>query len=63
MTLSAYAYGSVAGVAAYVKHLASSAGTFDAATKPTLTEVEAFIEQRSAMLNACLAEAGYTIPI
>lgn len=63
MALADYAYGSVAGVVAYVRHLANASGTFDATTTPTLTEVEAFINQRSARLNACLAEAGYAVPI
>ena len=63
MPLSVNAYGSVAQVAAYVKHLCNASGTFDTTTKPTLTEVEQFIEQRSASLNACLAEAGYIVPV
>lgn len=63
MTLSSYAYGSVNGVAAYVKHLANTAGTFDTTTRPTAAEVETFIEQRSAQLNAWLAQAGYSVPV
>lgn len=62
MTLSPYAYGTVAQVAAYVKHLTSN-GTFDAASRPTAAQVEQFLEQRSALLNGCLAEAGYTTPV
>jgi hypothetical protein len=62
MTLSASAYGTVAQVAAYVRHLTTN-GTFDAASRPTAAQVEQFIEQRSAILNGCLAEAGYTVPV
>lgn len=63
MGISANSYGSVAGVAAYVKHMTNSSGTFDATTQPTLTEVEGFIDQMSAQLNGWLAAAGYSIPV
>jgi hypothetical protein len=61
MALNANSYGSVAGVEALVRHIAG-AGGFTIATKPTLAEVESFIDQRSAILNAWLGVAGYTIP-
>lgn len=63
MTLDANSYGSVAGTAAYVKRLTNASGTFDATTNPTLTEVEAFIDQTSDVLNGWLAAAGYVIPV
>lgn len=63
MTLDANSYGSVAGVAAYVRRLANSASTFDSVTRPTLTEVEEFINQCSDVLNGWLAAAGYVIPV
>lgn len=56
-------YGSIAGVAAYVKRLTSAAGTFDTTTKPTLTEVEAFLDQASDTLNGYLARNRYVIPV
>lgn len=56
-------YGTIAEVAAYVRRLANSAGTFDATTKPTQAEVEVFLTRRSNILNAWLAAAGYTIPV
>jgi hypothetical protein len=62
MALDANTYGSVAGVAAYVRRLANSSSTFDANTRPTLTEVEAFLDQCSDVLNGWLARAGYVIP-
>ena len=63
MTLSANAYGTVAEVEAYVAHLIESGSTFSATTRPTLAQVEQFIERRSAVLNGCLAENGYTVPV
>lgn len=62
MPISARSYGSVAGVASLTKH-ATTGGTFDGTTKPTLTDVEAFIDQRSALLNSKLTAAGHTVPI
>jgi hypothetical protein len=64
MALSASSYGTVAGVAAYVAHLLpTSKTTFDATTRPTITQVEAFLDQQSAKLNAWLAMSGYSTPV
>ncbi len=63
MTLDANTYGSVTGVAAYTRRLANSASTFDTITRPTLIEVEAFLDQCSDVLNGWLARAGYVIPV
>jgi len=63
MPLSANAYGTVAEVEAYTSHLIESGSTFSATTRPTLAQVEQFIERRSAMLNGCLAAAGYVTPV
>lgn len=63
MTLDANSYGSVTGVAAYTRRLANAASTFDTTTRPTLIEVEAFIDQCSDTLNGWLAAAGYVIPV
>lgn len=62
MTLSANAYGSVAGVAVYVRRLTDN-GSFTAATRPTVAEVEGFLEDQSAILNGWVARAGYSVPI
>ncbi|MBC8076957.1 MAG: hypothetical protein H7Y32_12845, partial [Chloroflexales bacterium] len=62
MALNANSYGSVAGVEAYVAHL-TAAGVFTVSTRPTLAQVEGFIDQMSARLNAWLAQAGYGIPV
>jgi len=58
-----YDYGTPAGVARYVRHLCNTAGVFDTATRPTLADVEAFLEERSNQLNAWLAQAGYVVPV
>lgn len=55
-------YGTVAGVAAYTRHRANAASTFDTATRPTLLEVEAFLDQCSDVLNGWLHRSGYVIP-
>lgn len=63
MPLDSNTYGSVAGVAAYTRRLTNSASTFDTSTRPTLAEVEAFLDQCSDTLNGWLASAGYVIPV
>jgi len=63
MPLDGNSYGSVVGVAAYVKRLANNASTFDTTTRPTITEVEAFLDQSSDTLNGWLARSGYVIPV
>ena len=64
MTLSANSYGSVAEVVAYVRHLLTNqATTFSPSTRPTLAEVERFIDRRSARINAVLARNGYAVPV
>jgi hypothetical protein len=63
MALDTNTYGTVAGVAAYVRRLANSSAMFDATTRPTLTEVEAFLDQCSDVLNGWLVRSGYVIPV
>jgi hypothetical protein len=63
VTLDANTYGTVVGVTAYVRRLANSNSTFDTTTRPTLVEVEAFLDQCSDVLNGWLARAGYVIPV
>jgi hypothetical protein len=63
MALDANSYGSVAGVAAYTRRLANLDSTFDQDTRPTLVEVEAFLDQCSDTLNGWLSAAGYVIPV
>ena len=62
MTLNANSYGTVAEVQALTgRYLAS--GAYTTGTRPTLAQVETFIDNASATLNVMLAKAGFAIPI
>jgi hypothetical protein len=64
MALSAYAYGTVARVLAYTGHVIDNGNEeFSISSTPTLAQVETFLEQRSALLNGCLANVGYLTPV
>lgn len=63
MALAANSYGDVEEIAALVPLRAGGAGVFDDSTRPTLATVESETDQVSAMLNAILADAGFTIPV
>jgi NaMN:DMB phosphoribosyltransferase len=63
MAIGANSYASVAEVEALAPHYATSSGSFDATTRPTLTEVERFIDRVSGTLNVLLAEAGFAVPV
>lgn len=62
MPVSARSYGSAAGVAAYVG-VYTAAGVFSTSTKPTLANVENWIDQVSALLNTALAKRGFNVPL
>ncbi len=62
MAIGANSYGSAVGIAAFVPNYAST-GTFTTGTRPTLAQVEGWIDSVSGILNSILAEAGFTIPI
>ncbi len=66
MAVAAHSYGTAVGVAAFVPRWAASTGdaaTFTGGTVPTLAQVEGYIDAISGMLNAMLAEAGFTVPV
>ena len=63
MALDASSYSSVADVLALTRHFLDGANTFDDATRPTLTEVEGFIDDVSADLNDAIRACGLAIPI
>lgn len=63
MAVGANSYGSAAGVAAEVPRLAGSGEAFTSTTRPTLAQVETFIDEVSAMLNMKLAQEGFAIPL
>lgn len=62
MAIGANSYGSVAEVAALTARYLSG-GTYTTTTRPTLAQVEKFIDNASATLNVMLANVGFSIPI
>lgn len=62
MAIGDNSYGTVAEVAALTLRY-THAGSYDATTRPTLTQVETFVDRVSAILNVLLAEAGFAIPV
>jgi len=63
MTIRADSYGSVEAVAALTRHLLDGAPMFNESTRPTLTEVEGFIDRWSAVLNVALLSNGTAAPV
>jgi hypothetical protein len=45
---------------AYTRHLLDGHSSFDALTRPTVTELEKFIDRASGLLNNCILGAGFT---
>lgn len=62
MAVGANSYGSAADVAALVPRYTSS-GSFLTTTRPTLAQVESWIDSTSATLNVILARSGFAVPI
>ena len=62
MTLRGDSYGTSDEVLAFTKHLLSGEETFNAATRPTDTEVDKFIDRASGILNVALEGVGLTTP-
>lgn len=63
MAISANSYSSVSEVVALTRHMLDGPSTFDEATRPSLSEVEKFIDQISAELNDAIRACGLAIPI
>jgi hypothetical protein len=63
MTLRADSYGTVVEVTAYTRHLLSGYTAFNSTTRPTVTEVEKFIDRCSGILNSALRGQGLTTPV
>jgi len=55
-------YGTAAGVGA-LSALWSDSGTFTASTRPTLTVVNGWLDDVSALVDTALSDQGFTVPI
>jgi hypothetical protein len=56
-------YGDTGEVATLTPRYANTSKLFDAATRPTLLEVESWCDQVSAIINGMLSEEGFSIPM
>jgi hypothetical protein len=63
MAIRADSYSSTTEVKAYTRHLLDGQQTFNAITRPSVTELEKFIDRSSALLNVSLMAAGFVTPI
>lgn len=64
MAIGTNSYGTIAGVASLTpRYLDKDSNTFDGDTRPTLIQVESFIDQVSGMLNSYLSQEGFSIPV
>jgi len=62
MAIHANSYGSAAEVAA-LSQMWTASGVFSTTTRPTLAQVESFIDQISGIMNIALSKQGFSIPI
>ena len=60
MTIRADSFSSAAEVTAYTRHLLDGQSAFNSTTRPTVTELEKFIDRASGVLNVAIAAAGFT---
>lgn len=60
MAIRADSFSSVDEVRGLTRHLLDGHTTFDSDTRPTLTEIEKFIDRASALVNAALSKFGFT---
>lgn len=63
MAISASSYGTTAGVASLTKQYTNGAGDFDDGTKPSVTMVEGWINEVSAIINVVMANNGLSVPV
>lgn len=63
MTIRNDSYGSADGVMALTRHLLDGAPKFSSLTRPTLAEVEGFLDRWSAMLNVALINREVAVPV
>jgi hypothetical protein len=63
MAIGAHSYGSTAAIAGMAPRFANRSGEFDATTRPTLAQVEGYVDQVSGVVNTILAAGGFSAPI
>lgn len=63
MSIRGDSYGTIAEVLAYTRHLMDGQSTFNSTTRPTITEVEKFVDRASGVLNGALNTRGLTTPV
>lgn len=63
MSVGANSYGSASDVAALTPRFCNASGAYDTTTRPTLAQVEHWIDGVSSTLNLLLAEQGFEIPL
>lgn len=59
MSIRADSYSSEAEVTAFTKHLLDGQPSFNSTTRPTITELDTFIDRASGVLNVALASKGF----
>jgi len=59
MAIRGDSFGTVNEVTAYARHLLDGQSAFNSTTRPTLTEVEKFIDRASGVLNSAISGAGF----
>ncbi len=63
MALGANSYGDIDEIAALVPRRGSIGSGFTTNTRPTLLQLESIVDQVNAVVNAILAQAGFSIPV
>ena len=63
MGIRTNSYGDTTEIASLVPRYANGSGIFDTTTRPTLLQVESFVDQVSGMLNSMLSQVGFTVPV
>ena len=63
MAINANSYGSTAGVAILAKQYTNGSNDFDSGTKPTITMVEGWIDEVSAIINVVMTNNGLSVPV
>lgn len=63
MTIRGDSYSNVTSVLVFTRHLLDGQTNFNSTTRPTIGEVEKFIDRASGVLNVALSVAGLIAPI